>query len=158
MAPKPCTNHFQFLDFTKTQGNDLSTPRGRFPGLVPGLSFKRSWHLKHIKLKKRYHGITNTLLKRFCEKNPMLGLGFNFTLTPVFLLWCYLAYRGSAYLTWIGSLSMPLYKLKAQATTSVNKLMCFGGLYNDYVHSFALYFTRLGRPLLLLKVKFKAAI
>ena len=26
----------QFLDFTKRQGNDLSTPRGSFPGLKPG--------------------------------------------------------------------------------------------------------------------------
>ena len=34
-----CSNaqdHFQFLDFTKRQGNDLSTPRGSFPGLKPG--------------------------------------------------------------------------------------------------------------------------
>lgn len=26
----------QFLDYTKSKGNDLSTPRGSFPGLVPG--------------------------------------------------------------------------------------------------------------------------
>merc|ERR1719411_1560503 len=26
----------QFLDYTKSQGNDLSTPRGSFPGLRPG--------------------------------------------------------------------------------------------------------------------------
>ena len=27
---------FQFLAYTKAQGNDLSTPRGGFPGLKPG--------------------------------------------------------------------------------------------------------------------------
>ena len=27
---------FQFLDYTKSLGNDLSTPRGGFPGLVSG--------------------------------------------------------------------------------------------------------------------------
>ena len=27
---------FQFLAYTKDQGNDLSTPRGGFPGLKPG--------------------------------------------------------------------------------------------------------------------------
>merc|ERR1711941_186280 len=26
----------EFLDYTKAKGNDLSTPRGSFPGLVPG--------------------------------------------------------------------------------------------------------------------------
>jgi uncharacterized protein (DUF2237 family) len=26
----------EFLQFTKSQGNDLSTPQGGFPGLVPG--------------------------------------------------------------------------------------------------------------------------
>ena len=30
----PC--FFQFLAYTKAQGNDLSTPRGGFPGLKPG--------------------------------------------------------------------------------------------------------------------------
>ena len=33
------SNHmffFQFLAYTKAQGNDLSTPRGGFPGLKPG--------------------------------------------------------------------------------------------------------------------------
>lgn len=26
----------EFLEYTKAQGNDLSTPRGGFPGLKPG--------------------------------------------------------------------------------------------------------------------------
>ena len=29
----------EFLDYTKSQGNDLSTPRGGFPGLKPGDSW-----------------------------------------------------------------------------------------------------------------------
>ena len=29
----------EFLDYTKAQGNDLSTPRGGFPGLKPGDSW-----------------------------------------------------------------------------------------------------------------------
>ncbi|CAM9573489.1 unnamed protein product [Choristocarpus tenellus] len=31
-----CELTLDFLDYTKTQGNDLSTPRGKFPGLKPG--------------------------------------------------------------------------------------------------------------------------
>ena len=39
---KNCVFFFQFLDYTKGMGNDLSTPRPWFPGLKPGKIFKHA--------------------------------------------------------------------------------------------------------------------
>ena len=40
----------EFLDYTKTMGNDLSTPRGSFPGLNPG----DNWCLCAIRWKQMF--------------------------------------------------------------------------------------------------------
>ena len=40
----------EFLDYTKTMGNDLSTPRGSFPGLKPG----DNWCLCAIRWKQMF--------------------------------------------------------------------------------------------------------
>ena len=40
----------EFLDYTKTMGNDLSTPRGSFPGLKPG----DNWCLCEIRWKQMF--------------------------------------------------------------------------------------------------------
>jgi len=40
----------EFLDYTKGLGNDLSTPRGSFPGLVPG----NRWALCAMRWKQAY--------------------------------------------------------------------------------------------------------
>jgi uncharacterized protein (DUF2237 family) len=41
----------EFLDYTKTMGNDLSTPRGSFPGLKPG----DNWCLCAIRWKQIFN-------------------------------------------------------------------------------------------------------
>ena len=40
----------KFLDYTKSMGNDLSTPRGSFPGLKPG----DNWCLCALRWKQMY--------------------------------------------------------------------------------------------------------
>ena len=54
-----CLTLFQFLTFTKSQGNDLSTPRRSFPGLNPG----DNWCLCALRWKQAFDSGKAPLVK-----------------------------------------------------------------------------------------------
>jgi len=66
----------QFLDYTKSQGNDLSTPRGSFPGLRPG----DNWALCAMRWRQAF--VVGKAPKVYLEATNRMALRSNHGGTP----------------------------------------------------------------------------
>jgi uncharacterized protein (DUF2237 family) len=71
-----------FLEFTKSKGNDLITPQGSFPGLVAG----DNWCLCALRWKEAYKAgkapkifpeSTNDIVTQYVKKDTILGFAVN---------------------------------------------------------------------------------